>query len=174
MSKTIRKASETLKRVEEKIAETKNQIEKLEKSENLDDFKELKLTEDFLSELKFKRNQLADFIEQNQSEAEKLQKRLDIAIEAVKKEYDESVSPFIREVIETIESIREKHEKLYQKLFEKVNEVEKIENELSKITGKEPARIFGVSSKVFNCSHYSLRNELSNVLKNWDKKAVKV
>jgi predicted RNase H-like nuclease (RuvC/YqgF family) len=174
MSKTIRKASETLKRVDEKIAETKNQIEKLEKSENLDDFKELKITEDFLSELEFKRNQLADFIEQNQSEAEKLQKRLDIAIEAVKKEYDESVFPFIREVTETINSIREKHEKLYQKLFEKVNRVEKIENEISKITGKEPARIFGVSSKVFNCSHYSLRNEFSNVLKNWDKKAVKV
>jgi len=174
MSKTIRKASETLKRVEEKIAETKNQIEKLEKSENLDDFKELKLTEDFLSELKFKRNQLADFIEQNQSEAEKLQKQLDTAIEAVKKEYDENVSPFIREVTETINTIREKHEKLYQKLFEKVNNVEKIENEISNITGKEPARIFGVSSKVFSCSHYSLRNELSNVLKNWDKKAVKV
>lgn len=158
----IREMKHRLKKLEEHISKLYSNIQRLEGSEDLADFRELKNSQDLMLSLLEKKNKLIEELEGLEAQAQKGEENYKNAVRELTKTFNEEASPFLNRLQAYLDDLGPKFLDVYETLLDKDNQASSEYSKSASITGKSGHYMYYDKK-----NHFYFKNLVERMLQNF-------
>jgi DNA repair exonuclease SbcCD ATPase subunit len=158
----IREMKHRLKNLEEHISKLYANIQRLENSEDLDDFRELKNSQDLMLNLLEKKNNLIEEIEAQEGELEKVEEEYNNAVSQLVETFNKEAAPFLNRLQAYLDDLGPKFLDVYETLLDKDNQASSAYSKSASISGKSGHYMYYDKK-----NHFYFKNLVERMLQNF-------